>query len=206
MKITVIFSKMLHEYTKVSSTSLEVYSYLDIISALYNLFPDLSKRFMELSLDKCLTVLDGAKIVRSYEKHFSPKQSEIYIVPTLSGGVSNDFDSLGNLNLFYGSSGAVSSQVADLSTLHKRIRDSSLFGKSATAFDIAQRASNRASGILDNSEDPTRGFGGLSSMAAQGQAIPIHFGLVRTSGAVISQNIKHIQRGGIDTVRVADYL
>ena len=43
-------------------------------------------------------------------------------------------------------------------------------------------------------------------MAAQGQAIPLHFGLVRTSGAVISQQVKHIQRGGIDRVRVADYL
>ena len=32
------------------------------------------------------------------------------------------------------------------------------------------------------------------------QSIPMHFGLVRTSGVLINQHIKHIQRGGVDTV------
>jgi len=206
MKVTVHFSKMLSFITINEPIEITVDSYRDIISACLNLFPKFRESYFKLKLDKQLIILDGTKIISIYELDFSPKSSNIYIVPTVSGGINSTFDSLGNLSVFYGEGLSYSNQVLDYSMLSRRILDSSLFGKADTAFDISQRKNNRETGELDNIEDPTTGFGSLGTMSAKGQSIPIHFGLVRTSGVLINQYIKHIQRGGIDTVKVSDYL
>lgn len=206
MRVTVQFSKLLIPYTNIDSFEIEISSYREILSACTNLLPTLKQKFKSLNLANQLVLLDGDKLVQKYELDFKPTNTLMLLVPTVSGNQSSSFDSLGNLNLFYGSSGAVSSTTAELTGLHKRIIDSSLYGKAQIAFDIAQRKTNRDSGVLDNAEDPTRGFGSLATMAPIGSSIPLHFGIVRTSGALISQYIKHIQRGGEDNIRVADYL
>jgi predicted phage tail protein len=206
MKVTVQFSTLLQKITLRESIEISVSSYREIISACLNLLPQFRDCFYSQKLYKSLTLVDGDKYVRSFELDFSPKSASIWLVPTISGGVSSSFDSLGNLSLFYGASSPVSTQEVALRGIDKRIRDSALFGKASTAFDIAQRRANRDSGVLDNSEDPTRGFGSLAPMSAAGRNVPLHFGLVRTAGVVVNQYIKHIQRGGVDTIRVADYL
>jgi len=203
MKITVHFSKMLNIKESIEIT---VDSYRDVISACLNLLPGFRNSYFSLNLHKQLTIVDNSKVISTYELDFSPRSSDLYIVPTVSGGINSTFDSLGNLSVFYGEGLSYSNQVLDYNMLSRRILDSSLFGKADTAFDISQRKNNRETGELDNIEDPTTGFGSLGTMSAKGQSIPVHFGLVRTSGVLINQYIKHIQRGGIDTVKVSDYL
>lgn len=206
MKITVHFSNILNVVETKEPIEITVDSYRDIISACLNLLPSFKNAYYSLKLDKQLTIVDNNKVIMSNELDFPPKSSNIYIVPTVSGGINSSFDSLGNLSVFYGEGLASSNQVLDYNMLSRRILDSSLFGRAETAFDISQRKNNRDSGELDNIEDPTTGFGSLGTMSAKGQSIPIHFGLVRTSGVLINQYLKHIQRGGVDTVKVSDYL
>jgi predicted phage tail protein len=206
MKITVHFSKMLNNIGLKEPIIITVGSYREIISACINLLPTFREAYLRLNLSKQLTLLEEGKVIRDFQLDFTPKSTSIYIVPTVSGGISSAFDSLGNLSVFYGEGLSFSNQILDYNVMSKRILDSSLFGKAQTAFDISQRKVNRESGTLDNSEDPTTGFGGLGTMVSKGQSVPIHFGLVRTSGVLINQYIKHIQRGGIDTVKVSDYL
>lgn len=206
MKITVKFCKLLSHKININSIELDVNSYRDIISACLNLLPAFSEAYYALKLNKQLTIVDGSRIVSSNELDFKPKSETIHLVPTVSGGISSVFDSLGNLSVFYGQGLTYSNELLDYSIMARRIRDSSLFGKAETAFDIAQRKTNRETGELDNTEDPTTGFGSLGTMVAKGQSVPIHFGLVRTSGVLINQYIKHIQRGGVDTIKVSDYI
>lgn len=206
MKVTVKFSKLLSNNLGVSNIDLDVTSYRDIISACLNILPSFSKVYYSLKLNKQLTIVDGSKVISSNELDFKPRSDTIYLVPTVSGGISSVFDSLGNLSVFYGQGLTYSNELLDYSIMARRIRDSSLFGKAETAFDISQRKANRETGELDNTEDPTTGFGSLGTMAAKGQSVPIHFGLVRTSGVLINQYIKHIQRGGVDTIKVSDYI
>ena len=206
MKITVAFSRILQKLVQVESIEIDVSSYRDIISACVNLLPQFRAHYLHKRLYSQLTLVDGDKYVRDFELDFKPRNARVYMIPTISGGISTAFDSLGNLSVFYGASLPVSSQEMPLKGIDRRIRDSVLYGKASIAFDIAQRRTNRENGTLDNSEDPTRGFGSLASMNAIGASIPLHFGMVRTSGAIISQYIKHIQRGGIDNIRVADYI
>jgi hypothetical protein len=206
MKITVHFSNLIAKRIAVSNICIDVSCYRDIISACINLLPDFKQIYITLKLAKQLTIVDNNKLVEVYELDFKPRSSDIYLIPTVSGGINSVFDSLGNLSVFYGEGLTYSNQVLDYSVMSRRIRDSSLFGKADTAFDVSQRKINRESGSLDNVNDPTTGFGSLGTMAAKGQSIPIHFGMVRTSGVLINQHIKHIQRGGTDTVKVSDYV
>jgi len=206
MKITVTFSKLLSSRLGVDIINIDVSSYRDIISACLNLLPTFSELYYSLNLEKQLTIVDGSKTISSLELDFAPRSTNIYLIPTVSGGISSVFDSLGNLSVFYGQGLTYSNELLDYSIMARRVRDSSLFEKAQTAFDVSQRRTNRESGELDNIEDPTTGFGSLATMTAKGQSIPLHFGLVRTSGVLISQYIKHIQRGSIDTVKVSDYL
>lgn len=206
MKITVYFSKILNIKETKEPIEITVNSYRDIVSACLNLLPSFRAIYINLNLEKQLTIIDNNKVIRATELDFPPKSSKVYIVPTVSGGINSAFNSLGNLSVFYGEGMSFSNQILDYNMLSRRILDSSLFGKAQTAFDISQRKNNRDSGELDNIEDPTTGFGSLGTMAAKGQSIPIHFGLVRTSGVLINQYLKHIQRGGVDTVKVSDYL
>jgi hypothetical protein len=181
-----------------SQLMLEVDTYRDIVSALVNLLPIIG------SLKVIL--LDGDTIIFKDKLEFKPKSDTIHIVPMISGGVSSSFDSLGNLTMFYGSSTIIGNQELAVTGLDRRIIDSSLYGKSKTAFDTAQRASDRESGITEGTDDPTTGFGTLTITSVKGQHIPLHFGLVRTSGALINQNVRHIQRGSVDNVKVSQYV
>jgi predicted phage tail protein len=206
MKVTVIFSKLLRDKINLQQLDIDIESYREIISACINIVPNFKNIYLSLKLDKQLTIVDSNKIINKNELDFIPKSDKIYLVPTVSGGISSAFDSLGNLSAFYGQGLTYSNELLDYSIMARRIRDSSLFGKAETAFDVSQRKANRDSGELDNVEDPTTGFGSLGTMSAKGQSIPLHFGLVRTSGVLINQYVKHIQRGGVDTIRVSDYL
>lgn len=195
MKVTLILNKIFNN----DNIILEADTYRDIVSALLNIFPS------TLAFKK-ISIIDGDRLVTSQLLDFSPKNSVIHIQPQICGGLNSGFDSLGNLFQFYGTTTAVSTEAMALTGLNKRILDSSLFGKSQTAFDVSQRASNRDTNVKEDTNDPTTGFGSLNVTSIKGQQVPLHFGLVRTSGAIINQYIKHIQRGGIDKVSVVDYV
>lgn len=196
MRVTVHFSKLLQPLTDTESFTVTGTSYFDIVSAVKQLFIKLS------SLKTPLLLVDGDLIIHNDKLPFSPKSSDIFIVPAITGNQ----DLISGLSAFYGTTTALSSEELALTGLNKRILDSSLFGKAQTAFDISQRASDRASGISENTDDPTTGFGSLTITSVSGQKVPLHFGMVRTGGAVINQYIKHIQRGGVDSVKVSDYI
>lgn len=185
---------------KIPEFTISIDSYRDIVSALINLFPD-----KKLAAEKII-LLDGERIVTKELLDFVPKTNQIKVLPMISGGLPSSFDSLGNLTQFYGTNTILSSEEIAVSGLSKRILDSSLFGKVQTAFDISMRAANRERNVKEDTNDPTTGFGSLTLSSIKGQAIPLHFGLVRVSGSVINQYVKHIQRGGIDTVNVDDYV
>ena len=206
MKITVHFSDILKDKINIKNICIDVDSYRDIVSACLSILPSFREVYHSLGLYKNLILVSKDKILEAQELDFIPSDSDVYIIPTISGGISSPFDSLGNLSAFYGEGLTYSNQILDYNIMARRIRDSSLFGKADTAFDISQRKTNRDNGSLDSIEDPTTGFGSLATMSSKNQNIPIHFGLVRTSGVLINQYIKHIQRGGVDTVRVSDYV
>jgi hypothetical protein len=125
------------------SIEITVDSYRDVISACLNLLPGFRNSYFSLNLHKQLTIVDNSKVISTYELDFSPRSSDLYIVPTVSGGINSTFDSLGNLSVFYGEGLSYSNQVLDYNMLSRRILDSSLFGKADTAFDISQRKNNR---------------------------------------------------------------
>lgn len=177
--------------------TLEVHTYEDIVSFIKNQYTHI------ISKIKNIFIIDSGKIITSDMLKFKVR-GDITIGPMISGGVG--FDSLGNLNVFYGTSSTISNQAVALTGLAKRVTESSLFGQGQTAFDIAQRRTNRANGSLENIEDPTTGFGSIASTSGFGLPVALHFGMVRTSGAVINTYVKHIQRGGLDNIRVVDYL
>jgi hypothetical protein len=177
--------------------TLEVHTYEDVVSFIKNQYTHI------ISKIKNIFIIDSGKIITSDMLKFKVR-GDITIGPMISGGVG--FDSLGNLNVFYGTSSTISNQAVALTGLAKRVTESSLFGQGQTAFDIAQRRTNRANGSLENIEDPTTGFGSIASTSGFGLPVALHFGMVRTSGAVINTYVKHIQRGGLDNIRVVDYL
>lgn len=191
MKVTVQLSKLFNY--PVEAISIEVDKYRDVFSAVYNLLG---------SSEDIVALIDNGNIVWPELLDFAPKSNILYLTPTIGGS----FDSLGNMSIFYGSSTALSTQELALTGLNKRILESSLYGQAQTAFDTVQRANDRAKGIVENTDDPTTGFGSLTLTSLAGKQVPLHFGLVKTSGAVINQVIKHIQRGGVDSVRVIDYV
>ncbi len=201
MKITVLFKDALKDILNIDKISIDVFSYRDIISAIINLIPQ-SKQLINTNV----LILDADKLVNKHELDFRPRSDTIYIVPAISGGNVSGFDSLGNLTQFYGTSTAIGNQELALTGVTRRVVESSLYGKAQTAFDVSQRAANRDSNLEEDTNDPTTGFGSLNLTSINGQNVPLIFGRVRTSGAVISQYIKHIQRGGIDIVRVSDYV
>lgn len=203
MRVIVQFTKALKKRLSTENLSVEVYSYRDVIEACKVLVPG-----MKTILDDkiVLSLVCDNQVIRCYELDFKVKSSSIFIVPAVCGGATTSFDSLGNLNIFYGTTKAFSSEEMLISGLNRRIVDSSLFGQAQTAFDISQRKSLREDGTLEGSEDPTTGFGSLNITSAYGQSVPLHFGLVRVGGAVVNSYIKHIQRGSADSVRVADYV
>jgi hypothetical protein len=180
-----------------SITSIEVDTYEDVVSFLKNQY------YSVIASIKNIFIVDSGRLITSDMLKFNVK-GDIIVGPMISGGVG--FDSLGNLNVFYGTSSTLSNQAVALTGLAKRVTESSLFGQGQTAFDVAQRKTNRANGSLENIEDPTTGFGSIASTSGFGLPVSLHFGMVRTSGAIINTYIKHIQRGGIDSIRVVDYL
>lgn len=203
MKVTVSFSKVLSQKVNISNISIDVYTYRDVLEACQNLLPEIKSIIKKRTF---VSLVCNDRIVQPYELDFKISSDKITIVPTVGGGVATSFDSLGNLNIFYGASKTFSNEQQNLTGINRRIADSSLFGQAQTAFDISQRRTNRADGTIEGNEDPTTGFGSLTITSVYGQPIPLHFGLVRTGGAVINSYIKHIQRGGVDTVRVSDYV
>lgn len=200
MKTTLKFASSIKKQIDVSDFEIDVDCYGDVVSAIKAMFPAI------LSIFKQITIIDGNKIITKDILDFKIRNSYITILPLISGGATAGFDSLGNLNIFYGTSSTISNQAVALTGLAKRVTESSLFGQGQTAFDVAQRKVNRANGSLENVEDPTTGFGSIGSTSGLGLPVSLHYGLVRTSGAVINTYIKHIQRGGIDNIRVVDYI
>jgi hypothetical protein len=199
MKTTLHFLQPINKVTGLDSFDIDAATYEDIISAIKALFPSVLKQF------KNLFIVDNGRLITSDILKFAIKSSSVFIGPMISGSNAS-MDSLGNLRIFYGTSSSLSNQAVALTGLAKRVTESSLFGQGKTAFDTAQRKSARADGTLEGNEDPTTGFGSISSTSGIGLPVPLHFGMVRTSGAVINNFIKHIQRGGIDNIRVADYI
>lgn len=203
MRVTVQFIKALQKKLGINSFEIDVSSYRDIVSACQTLIPS-TLQFVNKS--SCISLVCNGKTISPSELDFKVSDSKVYIVPSISGGSLTSFDSLGNLNIFYGASKAYSNEEVGLSGINRRIIDSSLFGQAQTAFDVAQRRTLRQDGTLEGSEDPTTGFGSLNITSAYGQPIPLNFGLVRVGGSVINSYIKHIQRGTVDSVRVTDYV
>jgi molybdopterin converting factor small subunit len=203
MRVTVLFSKVLTDKIGLSSIDVDISTYRDVLEACQNLLPSIKKVIRKRTV---LSLVCNDKIIQPYELDFKISSTKVTLVPTVAGGISSSFDSLGNLNIFYGANKAYSTEQQTLSGINRRIVDSSLFGQSQTAFDIIQRKNSRADGTLEGNGDPTTGFGALNITSIYGQSIPLHFGLVRTSGSVINSYVKHVQRGEADTVRVSDYV
>jgi hypothetical protein len=199
MKITLNFAKPINTVIGTSNIQIDANTYYEVISALKSLFPNVIKSVKQLSL------VDDSRLITKDQLQFPIRSSSIYVVPLISGGASG-FDSLGNLSILYGTNSSISNQAVALTGLAKRITESALFGQGQTAFDVAQRKTNRSDGALENIDDLTTGFGSIGSTSGVGLSVPLHFGMVRTSGAVINNYIKHIQRGGIDNIRVIDYI
>lgn len=200
MKTILRFAKSIASIINAAEVEIEVDSYRDVVSAIKTLFPSAIRTFKHIS------IVDGTRVVTSDLLDFKVKDEVLYIAPMISGGATAGFDSLGNLSIFYGSSSTLSNQAVALTGLAKRVTESSLFGQGQTAFDVSQRKKNRADGALENIDDPTTGFGSIGTTSGLGLPVSLHYGMVRTSGAVINTYIKHIQRGGIDNIRVVDYV
>lgn len=198
MKVTVLFSKAFEKAIEVPSIELTAETYRDIVSAIINLLPS-------VKLENIFMIC-GDKLISRNELDFKIKHQNVFIAPGIFGGNVTGFDSLGNLTQFYGTSTAIGNQEMALTGITRRIVESSLFGKSKTAYDTAQRAANREAGLQENVDDPSTGFGSLNLTSINGQNVPLIFGRVRTAGVVIGQNVKHIQRGGIDNIKVQDYI
>ena len=203
MRVTVLFSKVLANKIGLSTIDIDISTYRDVLEACQNLIPSIKKVIRKRTI---ISLVCGERVIQPYELDFKISATEVMLVPTVAGGISSSFDSLGNLNIFYGTNKAYSNEQQALSGINRRIVDSSLFGQSQTAFDIIQRRNNRADGTLEGNGDPSTGFGALNISSIYGQSIPLHFGLVRTSGSVINSYIKHVQRGEADTVKVSDYV
>lgn len=199
MNITLHFAKPIARLVGASGSILEADTYAEVVSAMKNLFAPTLVAFKHIS------IIDGSRLITKEQLQFPIRSTSLHILPLIAGG-STGFDSLGNLNILYGSSSTISNQAVALTGLAKRITESSLFGQGQTAFDVAQRKLNRADGALENIDDPTTGFGSLGSTSGVGLSVPLHFGMVRTSGAIINNYVKHIQRGGLDNIRVIDYI
>lgn len=193
MKHIIKFSKLLNEIIDIETLEIEVSTYYDIISALYNMIPTLSK----LKNEK-LALIDGDIFITLNDLNRVPKNKEIFLVPTFGG--SSTIDSFGNLEMFYGTNTAMSANEVYMNGINKRILDSSLFGQAKTAYDIAQRTYNRNSGKTDGNNDPSTGFGSLTHTSLVGQAIPLTYGMVRTSGAIINQFTRNIQNDLTETI------
>lgn len=199
MKVTLKFLAPLAKQINLDKFDMDADTYEDVLSAIKSIFPSTIKAY------KHLFMLDSDRIITSDILKFKIRSDTITIGPMVMGG-NTGFDSLGNLNIMYGTNSTLSNQAVALTGLAKRVTESSLFGQGQTAFDVAQRRSNRADGLLEGNEDPTTGFGSIASTSGLGLSVPLHFGLVRTSGAVVNTYVKHIQRGGIDNIRVIDYV
>lgn len=199
MKITLNFLPPISNIVNTNSFSIQADTYEDILSAIRAMFPSVISKY------KNIFILDSDRLVTNELLKFKIKSDSIFVGPLISGG-ANGFDDLGNLSILYGTNSTLSNQAVALTGLAKRVTESSLFGQGQTAFDVAQRRNNRASGVLEGNEDPTTGFGSIASTSGLGLSVPLHFGLVRTSGAVVNTYVKHIQRGGIDNIRVVDYV
>jgi hypothetical protein len=198
MKVTVSFSKAFEKAIEVTSIELIAETYRDIVSAVINLLPNIKL--------ESIFIICGDRLINRNELDFKVKHSNIFISPGIFGGNVSGFDSLGNLIQFYGTTTAIGTQEMALTGITRRVVESSLFGKSKTAYDTAQRAANREAGLQENVDDPSTGFGSLTLTSINGQNVPIIFGRVRTAGVVIGQNVKHIQRGGVDNIKVKDYI
>lgn len=177
-----------------TTTAIDVATYEDVVSFVKSQY---SHVVSEL---KNIFIVDSGKIITSDILKFRVK-GDITIVPMISGGTG--FDSLGNLNVLYGASSTISNQAITLTGLAKRVTESSLFGQRQTALDISQRRSTNFDGTKG---DPTIGFGSITSTSGLGLPVSLHFGMVRTSGAVINTYVKHVQRGGFDVIIVEEYL
>jgi hypothetical protein len=199
MKTTLHFLPPINKAIGLDLFTIEADTYEDVVSAIRVLFPNVIMYY------KNIFIIDSGRIITSDILKFLIKSDTLILGPIISGNNSG-MDSLGNLSILYGSSSSLSNQAVALTGLAKRVTESSLFGRGQTAFDISQRRSNRADGALEGNEDPTTGFGSIASTSGIGLPVPLHFGMVRTSGAVINTFIKHIQRGGIDNIRVVDYV
>lgn len=199
MKHTIKFSKLFKDLIPATTMDVVAESYHDIISALYNLVPQL----LNLNTEK-LALIDGDTFVTINDLYRKPKNKEIILVPSF-GGASN-IDLFGNLEMFYGNNLAMSSNEVYTVGLNKRILDSSLFGKATTAYDIAQRQLNRKLGKTDGNQDPSTGFGSLTHTSLVGQAIPLTYGMVRTSGAIVNQFSRNIQNDFTSTIYDIDTL
>lgn len=202
MNITVRFNAPINYLIGHDSIDIVADCYRDITSACSAMLPKFNAMLKD---KKPIAMVCNDRLVSKQQLDFKISNSEVTIVPVVCGGASS-FDSLGNLNIFYGANKIYDSESMLLTGIDRRIADSALFGKSSTAFDMAQRKQNREDGTLEGNEDPTTGFGALTLSSIYGQPVPLHFGLVRTSGIVLNSYIKHIQRGKVDNVRVSDYV
>lgn len=191
MKHTIIFSSLFLPVTTIDKIEVVAETYHDIFSAIYNLVP-------ALRVEDSVALLDNDRIITLKDVNRHPKRDTIIYVPTFTGGSVSDV--FGNLEMFYGNSTAFSSNEVYLSGITRRILDSSLSGKAKTAYDIAQRTLNRNSGKTDGNQDPSTGFGSLNHTSLVGQAIPLIYGRVRTSGAIINQFSRNIQNDYTDTI------
>lgn len=204
MKVTLKPVDKLKEIFGLDSWEVDVSTYEDILSSCINLFPSFSEFINNISSIDFIQLIDGDSIIDKFKLKFPVKSSEIYLVPTVKGGIK--VDELNNLVVFYGGDLTATNQEINVTSFQSRVQDSFLFGKATTAFDTIYRKQQGNENTNRGSSDPSTGFGALSLSSAAGTPVPLVFGMHRVPGTIINSYIKHILRLNSDVVRVTDYV
>lgn len=205
MRVTVQITKALKEFIPRSSIELEVIDYLDILSALKEQFLDFKQLLLRNKAkrapfeDFCL--IQDSKIIdtRNFRNRIA-SNSTIYIAPLIFGGAptygaasSNFYNNMKSSFMYplFGLSTASYEQM-DLEGLHKRVVDSSLFGRAENIYDVGVRENNDI-------------FKGLQLTNSSKSFVPLVYGETRVAGNVINTRVTNF-RANPDLFKVSDIL
>jgi hypothetical protein len=185
--ITVVYHNSLVPFTNTKEISLEVDDYADIVSATFNLFPELDKIRSDkiannIYEDICL--VDGKTVVKNNELTFPVRGDKVNVVPLIQGGQDIiDFLHESQTFNFFGVSFA-SVDILDYSTPQQRILDSALFGRLEALVDIDYKENFM--------------FTDIQTTTSGRQRVPLHFGLVRIGPQVLNSYVKTLSRNSDD--------
>lgn len=205
MRVTVQITKTLKEFIPNSTIELEVIDYLDILSALKEQFSDFRHLLLRNKSKKTpfedFCFIQDNKIIdtKSFRKKIC-SNSAIFLAPLIFGGAptygaasSNFYNSIKSSFMYplFGLSTASYEQM-DLEGLHKRVIDSSLFGRAENIYDV---------GVREGSDV----FKGLQLTNSSKNFVPLVYGETRVAGNIINTRLTNF-RANPDLFKVSDIL